>query len=144
MKNIFTAGLIFAFATNAIGQQQVKPFAGIYGGVGTYMLQGGIEAGAEKGRVGVMADVTRYHQGITSYAGKVAVKGIYFDTYENEHLSAVVGWSRYNVTDQGEKFKRQSVLLAIRWTYYNVVTDFGWKDDGIFFSVGWQLRKINR
>jgi hypothetical protein len=126
-------------------EQTWKPIGGFYAGVGTYMLQSGVEAGFEKGRGSGMIDVTYYFQGVASVGAKAAVKAIYLDTYENEFISLLAGWTRYNYNDPLEgKFKHQSALLAIRWNNYNTVADFGWKDGGIFFAVGWQFRKINR
>jgi hypothetical protein len=137
--------LFLLFPLAAFGQQW-KPQATVYAGAGSFMLQTGIEAGAEYGRATVAADLTYYIQGVASVGAKVAVKSIYLDTYENEYVSLIAGWTRYNYYDGylDQKFKHQSAIIAVRWTNYNTIMDMGWKDGGVFFTVGWQFRKINR
>jgi hypothetical protein len=138
----------------SLAQQEWRPVAGLSLGTGKFMLNAGIEAGATKGRFMGLAQATHYiGQGITSYNIKGGAIAIYRDSYENDVIYLLAGWGMYRYTDAVDQttglggtrqYRAQSASLAIRWQYYNGVTEVGYQDQGIYFKVGWQFRKINR
>jgi hypothetical protein len=139
MKYLIFVGLILISSINYSQPKEWSPVAGFGVGAGTYMLQGYLEAGVVKNRFMGLVDITHYHQGITAYGIKTGVLSIYKDYEGNDVFYLIGGWGIY--TDK-EKFTHNSAILAVRWQYYNVATELGYKNDGIYFTIGWQFKKI--
>lgn len=138
-----TAVIILLISANCFSQG-FKPIGSISGGMGSFGPQLAIDLGAEYERAIGHFDVTWYAQNVFSFTAKAGIKAIYFDVDENSFLSLHAGWSRYSISDELGKTSRQHPYLSLRWTHYRGVSDIGFKNGGIFFTVGVQLRKINR
>ena len=146
MKKLLT---IIVILTTTISKAQITPVVGFGVGVNNSApFHTFIEAGAEIGQYIVTLVDFKHTIYITNFQSIGLKSGLRIELPygrgNDEYILLYSGARYYDYPLKYEISNEIKPIVGFRWQCYNVSTDLSYTNNFIFFSIGWQFRKLQK